>query len=154
MNKKIIFLVFIIMLLGLGVWFYSFKSEDVVIIIFEDLKEETEINFSEVQDCKIKWFLEKEEGVEERKADGKKMKASMVSEESPDKIIDFLEKNGFEMSPHNVADGTVAGLVGYRKKDIVCTLASGVTGYQEADIGWNPEDYKTLDFVLSCGILE
>jgi len=163
-SKIIIAIVIIIIILGLGYWFYQLtptseeenkkEVKDEVSILLEDLKQETEIDFSEIQPVEFKWVVKVDPKVEGVDIEGKGFEATRISTEQYDSIELFLKDNGFEVDLYNIADGTFAGLVGYEKDQTVCTVSGGATGYKETEGQWIPPEPDIKDVTVNCGKLE
>ena len=91
MSKIIIAIVIIIIILGLGYWFYQLtptseeenkkEVKDEVSILLEDLKQETEIDFSEIQPVEFKWVVKVDPKVEGVDIEGKGFEATRISTE-------------------------------------------------------------------------
>ncbi len=126
----------------------SYGSEcvfsDEVLAVFEDLKQETGIDFSEAQPVNFKWVVKVDPKVEEETVSGKGFETKRISSEQYDSVESFLADRGFEKDLYNMADGTFVGLKGYKKDQIVCTVSGGSTP-QEPDIN---------DVTVKCGKLE
>lgn len=69
-------------------------------------------------------------------------------------IEPFFQGKEFEIDLYNVSSGTVTGAVGYKKDDIVCIIAAGVTGYKEAEGQWIPRETDKNDVDIKCGELK
>ena len=122
--------------------------------ILKELKQETGIDFSEMQPLEFKWVVAVDPKVEEVKIKGKGFEARGIPVEQELKVIEFLTNNGFKKDLYNMADGTVAGLTGYKKDQIVCAVASGASGYKEATGQWVPPNWDKKDIDIKCGKLE
>jgi len=120
------------------------------------LKNETKIDFSDIQDIEFNWVLEAEPEVREITVNGKGFEAMRVPEQKYQKVISFLKNRGFAIDISNIADGagTVGGLIGYKKDNIVCALAAGFTGYKEAEEQWIPSETDKYDMEIKCGRYE
>ena len=70
----ILLLIVVIILIGIGYWFVKFrpgleeKNKDEAFSLLEDLKQATEINFSDIQSLSLDWNIETEEGVDKNVA--------------------------------------------------------------------------------------
>lgn len=127
---------------------------DEVSIFLRNLTEETGINFSEAKPAEFQWAVGVEPTVQEIDIQGKEIEVEGISTEQEMEIESFFINNGFEKDPYNIADGTVVGLVGYKKEQAVCVVISGATGYKEAEGDWIPPDPATRDIDIKCGKLE
>ncbi|XOB41836.1 MAG: hypothetical protein ACKKMS_00330 [Candidatus Nealsonbacteria bacterium] len=119
-------------------------SLDEVSVLLEDLKQETGIDFSEIQPVELKWVVKVDPKVEEVDIEGKGFKATRMSSEQYDSVESFLIDRGFELDLYNIADGLFTGLVGYKKDQIVCTVSGGST----------PQEPDIKDVTVKCGKLE
>jgi len=122
--------------------------------LLEDLKQETDIDFSEVQDIEFKWIVRVDPQIEEETVAGKGFEANVIPSEQFDGIHPFFIDNGFETDPYNMAAGTISGLTGYKKDKTVCTVSGGLTGYKEAEGQWIPPDTNNWDINVKCGNVE
>lgn len=157
MFKKIIAIVVVIIVaVGLGYWVYQYLNpvqpmplppEDEISNLLGDLERETEISFSEMQPVEIKWNVKKYEEIEEVIVEGKGFEAKGISNEQYNNVELFFEDKGFEVDLYNVADGTVAWLVGYKKDYIVCT----VVGRMWLDEKGMPLEDDKNDVEVKCG---
>jgi len=120
------------------------------------LKKETKIDFSDIQDIEFNWVLEVKPEVNEITINGKGFEAMRVLEQKYQKAISFLKDRDFAIDISNIADGagTVGGLIGYKKDNIVCALAAGFTGYKEAEGQWIPPETDKYDIEIKCGQYE
>ena len=129
-------------------------SENESVNILKELQRETEIDFSEIQSLEFKWVVKVDPKVEEVNIEGKGFEARGIPAEQELKVTEFLTNNGFKKDLYNMADGTVAGLTGYKKDQIVCVVAAGASGYKEATGQWVPPDWDKKDIDIKCGKLE
>ena len=127
------------------------EIEGEIFSLLEDLKEDTGINFSEVLPAEIKWNVKKEQGIEETIIKGGGFEVVGLSIEQEGKIKEFLINKEFEEDLYNIADGTVSGLIGYKKDQTICIVISGATGYKEAEGQWIPPDPEKRDIDVKCG---
>ena len=130
------------------------EAVDEITNLLNNLKEETGINFSEIKEVEIKWIVEVEPKVEEKTIAGKGFEVKRISSEQAEEVRSFLKNKGFERDLYNMADGTVAGLTGYKRDEFVCTVAEGTTGYKEATGQWIPPEPDKRDVEVKCGGLE
>jgi hypothetical protein len=100
----------------------------------------------------LEWHFENGDVV---KIPGEKMYAENLTYEDSEKIDVFFEMKGFELDMYNIADGTVAGMVGYKKGEFACTVIRGSQGYQESlsDPEWDFEGVDTYEVEIICGVL-
>jgi len=123
-------------------------------MIVKKYERETGIDFSEIRPLEFKWVVKVDPKVEEVNIEGKGFEARGIPAEQELKVTEFLTNNGFKRDLYNMADGTVAGLVGYKKDQIVCVVTSGASGYKEATGQWVPPDWDKKDIDIKCGKLE
>ena len=163
--KKIITIISVIIIAGIGYWVYQStltleeetkeeETKDEVSVLLEDFEQETGIDFSEAQPVDFKWIVKVDPKVEEEAVSGKGFEAERISSEQYDSIELFLKDNGFEVDIYNIAAGTISELTGYIKGKTVCTVAGGLTGYKEAEGQWIPTDTDNWDITVKCGNVE
>lgn len=117
----------------------------------KELKRETGIGFSEIKPVEFKWIVSVDPKIEDVTIEGKGFEVKRISETQRKKIEPFLKDEGFEMDLYNIADGTIAGLIGYKKDQIVCTVVAGFAGYKEATGQWIPPEPDKSDVDIECG---
>ena len=164
MSKTIIAIIIIIIIVGLSYWLYQSTltpeeetKEEVkgeVLILLENIEQETGIDFSEIQDVEFKWIVKVDPEIAEEIVTGKGFEVEKISSEQYDSIHPFFIDNGFETDIYNFAAGTISGLTGYKKDKAVCTVAGGLTGYKEAEGQWIPPETDKWDVTVKCGKLE
>lgn len=125
-----------------------FLEEDISTIL-ENLKQETEIAFSEIQEVEFDWFTQP--GMQKTSIQGKGLEVEEIPDQQYIEIESFFKDNGFEIDQYNITSGTVVGSVGYKKNEIVCRIIAGITGYKEAEGQWIPEEWDTNDVEVKCG---
>ncbi len=125
------------------------ETKGEVSILLENLKQETGIDFSEELKVEFPWYIEAGGGSGEVDIQGKGFEALGVSSQDHKNVESFFEDNGFEIDPYNVASGTVAGLTGYKKEEIVCTVA----GRMWLDEQGMPIEEDKNDVEVKCGKL-
>ncbi len=153
-NKTILIVLAIVVIVGLVYWVYQStitleeetkeEIEDELAILLEDLKQETGIGFSGIEEVEFKWIVKVDPEVGEETVAGKGFEANIISSQQYDSVESFLIDNGFEKDLYNIADGTFVGLVGYKNDQIVCTVSGGST-LEEPDI---------KNVTVNCGKLE
>jgi len=145
-----ILIVIIVILISGYIIYQGLNKEEVVqeneiTTIFSGLKEYTKIEFSDEEDIELSWMVEKEEAIKEMIVNGKQIKTEKVT--NPDIIGKYFKDNGFEEDMYNVASGTVIGLIGYKKDNVICLVVEKM----RAD-GFSPEgDYVGEDVNIKCG---
>ncbi len=163
MSKKtttIISIIIIVIGIGMILDYYPKEEpmpsppEDEISSLLNNLEQETGIDFSEIQSLGFKWVVKVDPEVQEVDIEGKGFEANRISSEQYDSVESFLEDKGFEVDVYNVAAGTVSGLAGYKKDQLICLVAGGATGYKEAEGQWIPPEPDIKDVTVNCGKLE
>lgn len=120
-------------------------SDKEIILLLEELKEKTDVVFSEVKPDTFQWFV-MTSGNEEMHDENKKTVNGFAIETSPSNPTgpsNFFKNKGFSINGHNCGDGTLKGSIGWEKDDMVCLVSS------ETSLS-NMENSTTI---VSCGIL-
>jgi len=160
MSKTTIAIIIIIIIAGAGYWLYQStltpeeEIKDEITLFLEDLKQETGIDFSEIEDAEFKWIVRVDPEIAEETVTGRGFEANRISSEQFDSIYPFFTDKGFETDLYNFADGTISGLEGYKKDKTACTVSGGLTGYREAEGQWIPPESDKWDIAVKCGELE
>lgn len=105
------------------------------ILLMEDLKGTTEIEFSNLEPDALIWNYLKDEKITSVGLEGYMydVRGSKVNSQN---INSYFEKKGFEIDLYNEADGVYIGQVGFKKDDLVCTIVSGVNpGLKDSETG-------------------
>jgi len=84
---------------------------------------------------------------------GESLSVEKIGKEENDNVTNFFKSNNFEVDQYNISDGTVVGLIGYKKGNLVCTVISGASGYKKATGQWIPLEKDGSDVDIKCGIL-
>ncbi|MBU4350933.1 protease inhibitor I42 family protein [Patescibacteria group bacterium] len=136
-------------------------KKDEITLLLENLKQKTEIAFSDIQGLVFQWAVpassaggELNPEAQEVTIQGKGFEAQKITTEQYERVETYLTNNDFEKDLHNIADGTVSGLAGYKKNQTVCVVAGGATGYKEAEGEWIPPEPDIKDVEIKCGLLE
>lgn len=119
-------------------------QEDGIYSLFSGLKEYTGLEFSNEEDIEFSWMIEKEGGIKEMIANGKQVEAKEVTNLSI--ISRYFKDNGFKEDIYNVASGTVVGLVGYKKDNIICIVVEKIRADNSS-----PEEEINSDVSVKCG---
>ena len=156
MSKPAIAIIIIIIAVGAICCFYQTRKvpeepKEEVLVLLEELKQQSGIRFSEIEPAQFKWVVKVDPEIEEQDISGKGFEAKRITIGQERRIGEFLKKEGFEEDPFNTADGTISGLRGYRKNQIVCVVTSGAAGYKEATGQWIPSDPNKRDAEVKCG---
>lgn len=156
----VVSVVSVVIVLGLGYWFYGSSStpeqetKDEITLVLEELKQETGIDFSEIKETEFKWIVKVDPEIKEEAVSGKGFEAKRISSTEFDSIYPFLKDKGFEVDLYNQAAGTISELRGYKKNKVVCVVLGGLTGYKEAEGQWVPPESDKWDIIIQCGELE
>ena len=129
------------------------ETEDDIISLLNSLEKETEIDFPDIRGLEIRWIVEVEPEVKEESIEGRGFEIKKVSRGQVERVKSFFKKRGFEMDIHNIADGTIGSLVGFKRGQLVCIVAEGATGYKEATGQWIPPEPEKRDMDVGCGLL-
>jgi len=160
MFKTIIAIIIIIIIGGLGYWLYQStlipeeESKDEITLFLEDLKQETGMDSSEIENAEFKWIVRVDPETVDETVIGKGFEANRISSEQFDSIYPFFTNKGFKTDLYNFADGTISGLEGYKKDKMACVVLGGLTGYREAEGQWIPPESDKWDITVKCGELE
>jgi len=100
-------------------------SLDEISIVLETIKKETKIVFSEIQPLSFRWVVETDPEIQEVDVEGKGFEVKRISNTQEKGIEFILKSKGFEKDINNIAAGTVVGLTGYIKDQIVCVVVGG-----------------------------
>lgn len=145
--KNILAIVIAIVIIILVVWWFSSQKEatptDEISVLFGDLKTETGIDFSDIEDVEFIW--QTKDG--EIPIQGKGFKAKGILNEDEQGVESFFKDNGFEVDVYNIAAGTIGWLTGYRKDRIVCI----VLGSLWLDDEGMPLQTGEMDIEVQCG---
>jgi len=118
--------------------------EDEVVALLEEIETETGIDFSEIEDVEFNWNLE---GSGMLTIEGKGFDAEEISGDEYGAVEAFFREKGLETDLHNIAAGTLVGLMGYKKDNIVCTVKYQA---EEEDVIWAT---GKRDVEVKCGEL-
>ena len=129
-------------------------SLDNVSVLLEDLKRETNIDFSNIESVEFQWVVKVDPKIQEINIQGERFNVERISDEQYRNIESFLKNRGFEVDVYNMAAGTISGLTGYQKDQLVCVVIEGATGYKEAEGQWVPLEPDKKDVEIRCGKLE
>ena len=160
MTRYILIIIILIIVVGGAFWLSSKKeaspieleeTEDEVVELLENLKQETNIDFPAIQDVEFDWLVEKYQEITRVAIQGKGFEAERISDEQYRNVESFLKNKGFEADVYNAAAGTISGLDGYRKDYLVCIVIGGASGYKEATGQWIPPEPDKKDVEVKCG---
>lgn len=167
--KNTLILIVVVVVLGGGIWLlektYGPETEspeveeleetgDAVDVFLKNLKQGTAIDFSDAQAVEFEWNQEEEEEIKGRIVNGKGIGVTAVSSEEQEKVTSFFIAQGFAIDLYNVADATVAGAVGYKSDQVVCSVVAGATGFKEAVGQWIPPEPDKIDIDVRCAKAE
>ena len=128
------------------------KLSGEVLLLLDRLVKLTGIDFSDSESTKFDWYSGEDfENIESISIVGKKIEVKKISWDDQSSIVDFFDSEGFVLDQNNVADGSVAGLEGYKKENLVCHIYGEMTGGEEAlDSGL---EIDTVDVEIKCGLI-
>jgi hypothetical protein len=158
-KNYILIAIVIIITVGGALLLYSNKEfvpieeefEDEVSQILINLKNETKINFSDIKSVEIEWNKKgTEQPIETLIIQGKGFEIKGATVQDHTKAEDFFKNNGFEIDVYNVAAGTIGGLTGFRREQIVCI----VIGSLWTDDEGIPLKTGETDIEVNCGKAE
>lgn len=162
-KKSIIPIIILIIILGVGVWWVATKykpptikeSQDEISVLLTELKDTTEIDFSDIEDVEFNWNT-KSGGQD---VQGRGFEANRISDTQFRSIGVFFSDKGFEADLYNIAAGTISGMTGYKlalsdTEQIVCHFIGGVAGYKDATDQWIPSEPELRDVEIECGKTE
>jgi hypothetical protein len=160
MMKKIIAIVFVAGICFLTFWFYNNQKKSAIpaefpktpAAILDKLASDVDLDFSPIQPLEIIWNLNNET-VDSVKISAQGFDVTEISPANENKIYSFFTDNGFGLDNFNIADGTVSGLKGYKKDQIICTVVNGFSSYKEEAGGLIPGDENKKNVEVRCGRL-
>ncbi len=123
----------------------SSSEKDKIDELFQSLKESTQIDFSEDVAAEFEWATENSR----QSISGKKIIAQ-TSLSSANTIDRFFYENSFNLDQYNLADGSVASLVGFQKDSLICKVLVQ-SEYDEFSL---PTESTKTEVEIDCGILE
>jgi len=162
-KQSIIIAVIIVIFVGIITGYIIYKnvtndkieeSSDEISVFLKDIEKATNLDFSDPTDTEFSWMIEEEGEIKEIVVMGKQIEVKNILGSETAKISDF-----FNMEPdiYNIADGTVSGLVGFKKIDIVCIVVRRLCGEESCDNKTciSEQDFANdrNDVVVKCGRL-
>jgi len=114
--------------------------------LLKDLKDETNISFSDWQDVQFEWQTKKDSIT----LDGQGFEVERISDIQFRSVDTFFKQNGFEVDLYNVTAATMSGAAGYQKDDMLCQVVGGATGYKQATGQWIPPEPDKKDIEIRC----
>ena len=148
MKKRIIILIILIIAV---IFFFAFNNKEVeekdnTSILFELIRQEKNISFSNSQNSIIDWkVVDENNNVIVIKKEGKSVQINKVEETDSQKIDDFFEENGFELDIYNLADGPEGSIKGYRKDKMYCVIT------RDCELG-SDTIFKKININIACAI--
>lgn len=148
-KKKLILPILILLVVSIGAFFVFVKKDakeneeearDGIVVLLEIIEEESQVDFSDIQDSMFTWNMETSDGIMSINRFGKSFKKEDVSEEEYSRIEQFFSENGFVLDPYNIADGTVVSLRGYTKNKVSCIINKK----------YESEDFSSQSIEISC----
>ena len=163
-NKKIVVGILLFATAFVGVYFVKNQDKEKlgsnskdnyeILLFLESLEKETRTNFSEITETEVHWIVDIEPEMNEVDIKGYGYEAKGTLSKQHESIEPFLLNQGFEVDMYNIADGTIVGLVGYKKGQLVCTVTAGAGGYKEVTGQWTSPNLDEMDVGVKCGKLE
>lgn len=160
MSKKLITIIsiVIVILIAVAVWFFIPKLwpidqeeesdfGDGVPGLLATLERKTGISFSEAGNLEFNWNILAGKEINPKVILGKGFQADGVSGQEEAKIGLFFHDKGFEVDIYNIAAGTVAGVTGYKKDNMVCLVLSQIW----LDENGFPLGENKRDIQVKCG---
>jgi len=142
MKKIITIIIVVIIIAGVGYWIYPYlnptptseekdeETEDEIVNLLGNLKNETGIGFSEIKEVEFKWVVKVDPKIAEETVTGKGFEVEGITSAQYEKVEAFFKDKGFEVDIYNVSAGTISESTGYKKDLTVCTVAAGASGYE------------------------
>lgn len=121
-----------------------------ILFLLEELENNTDIEFSPVREKTVEWHTKEKAGY----LMGKGFEAESISVQRYNAIFSFFQAKGFQMSPYNLAAGTISESNGYQKGNIACVVIGGISGFQEAEDQWLPGESDKRDAEVGCAFLQ
>ena len=160
MSKKFVIIagIILIILTAAGYWLFGPKLwpgeqgreqefSDETSALLATVEQETDIGFSEAEALEFSWNTLEEGKVSTKVISGKGFEIYGVSGQEQARIDSFFYDKGFEVDPYNIAAGTVSGIAGYKKDNLVCLVSGQI---QLDENGLPLEGYKK-DIQVKCG---
>jgi len=131
--------------------------EDEVLKTFQNLENQTNIDFSKTENVEFSWQEESENNVDLLTIQGLKVTADRVSDEKYQEIVSALKNDGFEDDKYNGAGSFVGSQAGFRKDNfsLVCLVNNIWSDFDEDDQMQIPETSAfDKDVTIRCGLLD
>jgi len=155
MKKKTVKTIIAIIALLFIYWIYQstipHEISDDTFAFLESLKQETQIDFSEIKDFELKWITE---AGSVTLIHGKGFRVIKSPKDELNNILSFFNNSGFKANINNTADGEFSWLRGYIKNKDVCVVIERLAGYEEIANQQIPSDLDKRDIFVRCGKLE
>lgn len=116
-------------------------------LLLEDIENVTELDFGDEQEVEFSWMIEQDKEIKEIVVKGQQIDAKNILNTDSTKIRDYFNGNDFEQDGYNLASGTVAGLTGYEKGNIVCVVVAKVCTEETSC-------FDKSDVSIKCGYLD
>ncbi len=130
------------------------ERKDEIAILLKEVKKITGLSFGKITEADFSWMVEKEGKIEELSISGKEIKAERVPGAEIYKINDFFGNP----DDFNTFDGTVFGLTGFKKDNIVCLVVRRLCSDDFCDdqACITAEDFENdiYDITVRCGYLD
>lgn len=116
--------------------------------LLDAFKNDSRIAFSETESKNFVWNIKKNKEITPVLIGGWEMTAKGVPNQMIDTDPFFISRN-FQVDINNVAAGTISGLTGYRRGEMVCLVNGEATGGKEAFL----EGDGRINLSVICGSL-
>jgi len=155
MSKPLLIVILLVVALGGGyLIFGTGLLKDAPTVTLEEVAEELEVNYPEIDEKEFDWNVEKDESIQAINIIGKGFEVTEVQNDQYLKVDEYFIDQGFERDVYNIAAGTVGELTGYKKDQLVCIVIAGFSGYKDASGQWIPPDPQKKDIDVYCGLTE
>lgn len=112
---------------GLSVGESSKYSE--ITSLFKDMGDEIGFSFSKDENTTFDWLEKEGENINEKSLEGVGINLEEVSPNESTQINEFFKDLGFKPDVYNIASGTVSGVTGFVKDNIVCKVQTKVSNF-------------------------
>ena len=173
MKNKQIALILIAILVVLGIVFVSSKisgpnqiaietekikattETDPITLLLTTLEKNVGLKFPVMSDTEFGWNIENgKDGriakLAEINIKGKGLGPMEITSEEHQMVEKYFTDEGFKMDVYNAAAGTIGGLTGYKKDNIVCV----VSGMMIVSDDGMPLPSRGNEVTIKCGLLE
>ena len=124
--------------------------EDETLDIIDSLTDITGVELKSENNKEIKWRLEIGDKVEEMNLDGKVFTGNLLYDQY--EVFSEYFRTNFEEDVHNMADGVMGSLVGYKRGYTACTLQYQFISSTISKEGPIVPDTSSMDVEINCGL--